>query len=287
MANEPSDQDKPVSPEDLDAAAAAAGVTKADIAPERITPDDFAHRLTEELNRVDRDLSHPNQVPRDAATLIVIDRAGGAPKVLLGRRHMGHKFMPGKFVFPGGRVEAADRVVAAANEFEPRVGARLLARMRRPSAAKARAFAIAAIRETFEETGLMLGVAGVAWTGAGAGEAPWSEFAARQVCPDLSAMHFIARAITPPRRTRRFDTRFFALDAQAIAGQIEGVVGPDAELVELVWLPLSEAEQLDIPPITKAVLGELEHRITCGFDHALPVPFYRWIGRRFTRSLLE
>jgi 8-oxo-dGTP pyrophosphatase MutT (NUDIX family) len=287
MPNEPNDQNNSASAGDLDAAAPAAGATTAETKPDRITPDDFARRLTDELNSVDRDMSHPNLEPRDAATLIVIDRAAGAPKVLLGRRHTRHKFMPGKFVFPGGRVEAADRTVAAVNEFDPRVSARLMARMRRPSPAKARAFAIAAIRETFEETGLMLGVAGVAWNGAGAGEEPWVQFAAQHVCPDLSAMHFIARAITPPRRPRRFDTCFFALDAEAIAGKVEGVVGPDAELVELVWLPLTEVEQLDIPPITKAVLGELEHRIACGFDHALPVPFYRWIGRRFTRSLLE
>ncbi|MEZ5786163.1 MAG: NUDIX domain-containing protein [Xanthobacteraceae bacterium] len=287
MPNEPNDRNNPASAEDVDAAAAVAGVTNADIAPERTTPDDFARRLTDELNRVDRDMSHPNQEPRDAATLIVIDRAGDAPKVLLGRRHTRHKFMPGKFVFPGGRVEVADRRVGAANEFDARVSARLMAHVRRPSPAKARAFAIAAIRETFEETGLMLGVAGVSRDGAGAGDAPWAQFAAQKVCPDLAAMHFIARAITPPRRPRRFDTRFFAIDAQAIASRIEGVVGPDAELVELVWLPLAEAEQLDIPPITKAVLGELEHRIACGFDHRLPVPLYRWIGRRFTRTLLD
>jgi hypothetical protein len=106
------------------------------------------------------------------------------------------------------------------------------------------------------------------------------------VRPDLAAMHFIARAITPPRRPRRFDTRFFALDAQAISRTVEGVVGPNAELIELVWLPLTEAERIDMPPITKTMLAELEHRIARGFTHALPVPFYRWIGRRFTRSLL-
>jgi 8-oxo-dGTP pyrophosphatase MutT (NUDIX family) len=249
-----------------------------------LTPEDLPRRLTEELNRFDRDMSHPNSQPRDAATLIVIDRGGDTPKVLLGRRHTRHKFMPGKFVFPGGRVEPADRGVSAATELDPRVGARLIARMRRPSPAKARAFAIAAIRETFEETGLMLGAAGSGW--AGDPGAPWVQFAAQSVRLDLAAMHLIARAITPPRRPRRFDTRFFALDAQAIAGQVEGIVGPDAELVELVWLPLTEAERLDIPPITKAVLGELEFRIAAGLSHELPVPYYRWIGRGFTRSLL-
>jgi 8-oxo-dGTP pyrophosphatase MutT (NUDIX family) len=263
---------------------AAARPAEAETASHRVPGDGLALRLTDELNRFDRDLSHPNTEPRDAATLIVIDRSGDAPKVLLGLRHQRHKFLPGKFVFPGGRVEVSDRNVATATELDPRVVARLMMRMRRPSSAKARAFAIAAIRETFEETGLILGPAAGVVTAAP--EGPHLSFANAGLRPDLAAMHLIARAITPPRRPRRFDTRFFALDAQDISGKVEGVVGPDAELIELVWLPLTEAERLDMPPITKAVLAELEHRIACGFTHDLPVPFYRWIGRRFTRSVL-
>ncbi len=263
---------------------AAALTAETETASHRVPGDGLALRLTDELNRFDRDLSHPNTEPRDAATLIVIDRSGDAPKVLLGLRHQRHKFLPGKFVFPGGRVEVSDRNVATATELDPRVVARLMMRMRRPSPAKARAIAIAAIRETFEETGLILGPAAGVVTAAP--EGPHVSFASAGLRPDLAAMHLIARAITPPRRPRRFDTRFFALDAQDISGKIEGVVGPDAELIELVWLPLTEAERLDMPPITKAVLAELEHRIACGFTHDLPVPFYRWIGRGFTRSVL-
>ena len=263
---------------------AAARPAEAETTSHRVPGDGLALRLTDELNRFDRDLSHPNTEPRDAATLIVIDRSGDAPKVLLGLRHQRHKFLPGKFVFPGGRVEVSDRNVATATELDPRVVARLMMRMRRPSPAKARAFAIAAIRETFEETGLILGPAAGVVTAAP--EGPHVTLASAGLRPDLAAMHLIARAITPPRRPRRFDTSFFALDARDISGKVEGVVGPDAELIELVWLPLTEAERLDMPPITKAVLAELEHRIACGFTHDLPVPFYRWIGRRFTRSVL-
>lgn len=271
-------------PNDPAANADAATAPLAETAPDHDQAEDLARRLTDELNRFDRDMSHPNSQPRDAATLIVIDRSGDAPKVLLGLRHQRHKFLPGKFVFPGGRVEVSDRSVTAATELDPRVTARLMKQTRRPSAAKSRAFAIAAIRETFEETGLILGpTAGV--NAAGYDGSPVS-FASAGVRPDLAAMHFIARAITPPRRTRRFDTRFFSLDAETISGKVEGIVGPDAELIELVWLPLTEAERLDMPPITKAVLAELEHRIAGGFTHDLPVPFYRWIGRGFTRSLL-
>lgn len=261
---------------------AAAAATQAE--PDPASAFDPSRELTEALNRANRDMSFANSQPRDAATLIMIDRSGATPKVLLGRRHERHKFMPGKFVFPGGRVETADRAVGSASELDPRITQRLMTRVRRPSPAKARAFAVAAIRETVEETGLVLGPRADDHPAAPPGRPV--EVAATRLYPDLAAIHYIARAITPPRRPRRFDTRFFALDAQAIAGQVEGVVGPESELIELVWLPLTEAEQLDMPPITQAVLGELEHRIACGFSHDLPVPFYRWVGRRFVRSLL-
>ena len=280
MSNDPPDNRSPAAnadPVETGEGAASNGAVDADA-------DEIARRLTDELNRVDRDRSHPNLRPRDAATLIVIDRSGDAPKVLLGLRHARHKFLPGKFVFPGGRVEPTDRIANAASELDPQVAARLMVQTQRPSIAKARAFAIAAIRETFEETGLIFGQPIGELPGATGGQLPPS--AASRLLPDLTAMHFIARAVTPPRRPRRFDTRFFALDANAITGQVEGVVGPDAELIELVWLPLTEAERLDMPPITKVVLGELELRIAAGFTHDLPAPFYRWIGRGFTRSLL-
>src|SRR5262249_59300954 len=89
-----------------------------------------------------------------------VERAGRVPKVLLGKRHHGHKFMPGKFVFPGGRVDPADRRMPAALPLDSSTEAHLMKRLQRPSAEKARAFALAAIRETFEETGLLLGVRG-------------------------------------------------------------------------------------------------------------------------------
>src|SRR3954469_9813722 len=99
----------------------------------------------------------PNQRPKNAATLIVIDRSVAQPKVLLGRRHHGHKFMPGKFVFPGGRIESLDRQMGAVSELHPDTEAKLRVRVG-DGAAEPRAFALAAIRETAEETGLLLGV---------------------------------------------------------------------------------------------------------------------------------
>jgi len=245
---------------------------------------DLGKRMTDRMTSSERDQSHPDSEPRDAATLMLIDRAGPKPKVLLGRRHHSHNFMPGKFVFPGGRIEALDRIMSAASELHPDTQTKLLERVASPSAELARGFALAAVRELAEETGLLLGV--------GRSDAPavpgdiWAEFAKADIHPDLAQIHFIARAITPPRRPRRFDTRFFTADATAIAHKIEGVVGPESELVELVWIPIEEATKLDMPTITGVVLEELAARVAAGMAHSLPVPFYFMKEQQFFRELL-
>lgn len=242
------------------------------------------NRFEKRMNEVERDLSSPYVRPKDAATLILVDRSGRAPKVLLGKRHHGHKFMPGKFVFPGGRVDPVDRRMPFARPLDPHAEAQLMKRLQRASAAKARAFALAAIRETFEETGLLLGVRGEVAVPVPRG--PWSAFAQAGFLPDLGTLHFIGRAITPPGRPRRFDTRFFTMDATAIAHRIEGMTGPDAELVELVWMTLAEAKQLDMAAVTGVMLEELDARIADGFGHDLPVPLYSMPRGRFRRELL-
>jgi 8-oxo-dGTP pyrophosphatase MutT (NUDIX family) len=236
------------------------------------------------LTRTIRDQTFPNLKPRNSATLILIDRAESVPKVLLGRRHERHRFMPGKFVFPGGRIEPADRKMEASAALDERDVTRLMSHVRRPSAAKAASFALAAIRETYEETGLMLGVrsGSPVVTPPGA----WEAFATAGVVPDLSAIHFIARAITPPKRPLRFDSRFFAADVSAVVHRAEGFVGPDAELVELVWLPINEARRLDMPGITAIALEELQDRIATGMSHDHPAPLYRMLHKKFVREVL-
>jgi 8-oxo-dGTP pyrophosphatase MutT (NUDIX family) len=242
------------------------------------------NRFEKRMNEVERDLTSAYVRPKDAATLILVDRSGRVPKVLLGKRHHGHKFMPGKFVFPGGRVDPVDRRMPFARPLDPDAEARLMRRLQRASPAKARAFALAAIRETFEETGLLLGVRNEATVEVPRG--PWSAFAEAKILPDLGVLHFIGRAITPPGRPRRFDARFFTMDASAIAHRVEGVIGPDAELVELVWMTLAEAKQLDMPAVTGVMLEELDARIADGFGHDLPVPLYSMPRGRFRRELL-
>ncbi|MDB5559545.1 MAG: hydrolase [Enterovirga sp.] len=247
--------------------------------------DARAERLTEYVSNVARERRWPNQKPKNAATLIIIDRRAKSPKVLMGKRHPGHKFMPSKFVFPGGRLESDDRKMPALGSLAPEIEAALIARTVRPSPSRGRALALTAIRETFEETGLMIGRPADPLPAAPSSDA-WAPFFERGILPDLGAVHFVGRAITPPRRPKRFDTRFFAIDREAIALEVPGFVGPDKELVELAWVELDEARQLDLPAITVVMLEELERRTEGGFGHALPVPFYHERQKRFVRELL-
>lgn len=199
--------------------------------------------------------------PRDAATLLLV-RRDGPPRVLMGRRHGGHAFMPDKWVFPGGRVHPSDFRVPAARELNAATAA-ALARTTTP--ARARAIALAAIRETFEETGLLL-----ARPGAARSRGEWRAFLAAGVLPDLGALDFVARAITPPARSRRFDARFFVADAAALTGLDPRGSG---ELDELAWFDWPAALALDLPDITRAILHEVAARFD---DPGRPIPCHRF-----------
>src|SRR6476660_7759775 len=101
--------------------------------------------------------------PKDAATLVVVDESAPQPRVLMGRRRPDLAFMPNKFVFPGGRVDKADRTTVSADELAEHEIAKLLKDMKGTvSIARARAIALAALREAFEEAGL---VVGSTWSG--------------------------------------------------------------------------------------------------------------------------
>ena len=223
--------------------------------------------------------------PRDAATLILIDFKGKTPKVLMGRRNSRHSFMPDKFVFPGGRVEPSDRQVNVAGALHPVVEDRLLSRTQRPSPMKARALALAAIRETFEETGLMYGAADMGAPKAIVGTS-WAAFSEASIYPALDGLHFVARAITPPGHPRRFDTRFFLGDAAEIAGRVEGTVGPDHEFTEIVWIGLDQAKSLDLPKITAAILDEVKLRLEGRLALHIPVPFFFQSHGRYVREII-
>jgi 8-oxo-dGTP pyrophosphatase MutT (NUDIX family) len=221
--------------------------------------------------------------PRDAATLIVLDRSGSDVLVLMGRRHARHAFMPGKFVFPGGRTDPADSRVPVAVGLIASEAARIAGSGARATDTRARAIALSAIRETYEEAGLLIGTAGNFTTT----RPDWEAFAEHRVCPSLEGLRFIARAVTPPGRVRRFDTRFLAVWRDKVAVSLPDG-GPTNELEELVWLPMADAKKLDLPQITSTILGDLELRLK--EDPALnpggPAPFYRMQRNRFIRDIV-
>lgn len=194
--------------------------------------------------------------PRDAATLIILRRDGGEPRFLMGKRHAGHVFMPNKYVFPGGRVDPADARMTVEADLHPRVADKLMARMRgKPSLARARGLALAAVRETFEEVGLIVGRPLA--SARSSRSTSWKPFFETGYEPDLSGLRLFARAITPPGRPRRFDTRFFTLDASAVVNAEHPIRSSSEELLDPYWVTFGEARALDLPSITKDILKRL------------------------------
>ncbi|MBO6716655.1 MAG: NUDIX hydrolase [Rhizobiaceae bacterium] len=221
--------------------------------------------------------------PRDAATLILLDETGGKFRVLLGRRSRHHAFMPGRFVFPGGRTDPADARIQVATDLHPDEQVKLVGTGARASEARARAIALSAVRETYEEAGLLIGRAGDFSTR----NPGWLGFAEHRVVPALDRLRYVARAVTPPGRVRRFDTRFIAAWKRDVAVELpQG--GPTDELEELAWFDIAEAKELEVPLITKTVLADLENRLRAdpGLNPGGPVPYYHMRHRRFQRDIL-
>ena len=228
---------------------------------------------------------HPYRRPVDAATLILVDRTGSTPKVLVGKRHDKVVFMPGKFVFPGGRVEESDSRVPVAAPITKQLEANLVKGSPKITPSRARSLAVAAIREACEETGLCLGRKST--SAMPALEGPWKPFAEAGLLPDPSGLFLIARAITPPGRIRRFDTRFFTADASSIAHHVPGVIHADAELVELVWVEIGSKPLADLHQMTRSVLNELEKRLATGpLSHDAAVPFFHFYGGKMHKDVL-
>jgi 8-oxo-dGTP pyrophosphatase MutT (NUDIX family) len=222
--------------------------------------------------------------PRDAATLIIVDDTSGEPRVLLGRRRADMVFMPGRYVFPGGRVDPADKHVAVEHDLEAGDIRKLMVAMKgTASEARARALALAAVRETFEEAGLIIGAPLRAPMTSKA--QAWQAFFAHGFQPALSRLRFFARAITPPGRPRRFDSRFFCVEAEAIVHKVEAA---DDELSNLEWHSIAQARSLELPNITRVVLEDLGERIAAGALRTSdsPVPFYHRRNGSFRRDLI-
>jgi 8-oxo-dGTP pyrophosphatase MutT (NUDIX family) len=186
--------------------------------------------------------------PQPAASLIAVKTIAGQAHVLMGRRVARSRFAPNVWVFPGGKLDSADASIRACRDLAPDTIASTGL-----TPAKARALAIAAVRETVEETGLMLGTPGDFPDSIDG--AAWTAFRARGLIPDLSALTCIARAITPTSSPIRFHARFFRVDGALLIGDLGG----SGELLDLDWLPLSRATALPLMDVTHAVLARLDH----------------------------
>lgn len=204
---------------------------------------------------------------RDASTVIVLRDRLSQPRVLMGQRGANAAFMPSKFVFPGGAVDSCDAEIMLSAGISALCHNRLNEDV---DGDRSHALCVAAVRELWEETGLILGKSGE-WS---APNEDWADFAATGHQPDASALQFVFRAITPPGRPRRFDARFFFVDAEAIVGDLDDFSAASDELSHLQWIALDDVRKFDLPFITEVVLAEVAARVTDDMPPA-SVPFFR------------
>lgn len=224
--------------------------------------------------------------PRNAATILVVDRSAGAPRILMGKRNRNLAFMPGALVFPGGRVDPSDGSIPAASELAEATRNKLINHMRgRGTGRAARALGMAAVRELCEESGLLIGHKDATFD---CDHQDWAVFREKGVAPALSQLRLLSRAITPPVMPRRFDTWFFVAPAESIAYTPPGGFTPSGELEELQWLRPEDAINSDTREITRVMLVELIHRLARDphLDPDYPAPHYFTIGGRFRKSTM-
>ncbi len=225
--------------------------------------------------------------PVDSAGLLLIRDATGGPEVLLGRRRRTARAFPGEYVFPGGVVEPVDACASGFPEPVPMPAGGL----DRTTRARLRVFARTALRECYEETGLLLE------TGSPPGDraesphgAPvWQAYADAGTVPAFANLLLVARAITPVAYPMRFHSRFFIAVLGAaglsLANDATPLVG-DGELEDLGWVPVAETGRLPVADANALVLGEALARLD-DFQRqggpwpaaaAPPAPCFTWRG---------
>lgn len=198
-------------------------------------------------------LDHPPATPvtpRPAATVVLLRQGGSGMEVLLLRRVRNAGFVPGAYVFPGGRVDADDASPDLLARLEGLTGATARQRLGLGADAvpAAEAYVIAALREAFEETGLLVGRRGdgsplppaasdsrveEARTRLLADEGVFASILDElDVRLDGGAVEYIAHWITPEVEPRRYDTRFFAA---AVEGEAP-VSLHAAEMTDALWI---------------------------------------------------
>ncbi len=209
-----------------------------------------------------------NDVPiRNAASVILLRDAQSDPRVLMGQRGKNAAFMPNKYVFPGGAVDPEDAEVPLAALPDAASLDRLS--MRSPPELE-RAIIASAIREVWEETGLKFGAKASI---PDASPPAWRDFLGSGYAPSAAGFHYVFRAITPPKRPRRFDARFFLVNAERAIGDLDDFSAAQDELSHLHWVGLDEARKLNLPFITEVVLAEVAALALSG-QPPMSVPFF-------------
>ena len=222
-------------------------------------------------------------IPADAASLVIVRGQGTDAEVLMGRRRPRAGFLPNIYVFPGGRVDPEDNIVPAGLRLPEALESKIKQRCR---TSPAMALAMAVVRETFEETGLLIAAPGKPADAAAMPDTPmWRAFGAAGAVPALGALDYIARAITPARSHRRYNTRFFVVDASHAEGELLG----DGELLDLHWVPIRMAkEKLKVVDVTEFVLNQaVAHRAAPPDDrvrHRVRLLYYVGNRRRFAEE---
>jgi 8-oxo-dGTP pyrophosphatase MutT (NUDIX family) len=199
--------------------------------------------------------------PRRAASLILLRAGAGAPEALLGRRSRSARFMPGVFVFPGGAVQRSD-AAPWPGETPPDSDA---------GAVRLRVSARAALRETFEETGFIVGRPAGAVPAAARSDVESAYFGA-SIAPAFDAFVPIGRAITPTRSPIRFDAQFFLADGSLALGPLRN----GEELDEVGWYAVGDVPPAPMSGVTQFMLQQA----LAVWRGARPaaIPLYRHIG---------
>lgn len=225
----------------------------------------------------------------------------------MGRRHAALAFMPGKFVFPGGRADPGDGAMVAASELSHDDTQKLLTGMgTRATQRRARALGLCAIRETFEETGLRISRQPSEMPCISDRKLPshksmssdgiilpdnkdWCAFLEHGALPALGDLRYFARAVTPPGHVRRFDTRFFIAFRDSLPGLEDMELIPSGELEDLGWVDMNEVDKLDVARITQTILKEAQMLLSetpLNLPAMLPVAQYSKRYGRFVREVI-
>ena len=188
--------------------------------------------------------------PRIASTIVLTHGPKDTPRILMGQRSKRHDFMPSVYVFPGGRVDRGDSYVDYEGDLSPRTETILEAAF---PPRKARAVALASVRETYEETALLLGTP--AETVRNHRDPSWDAFREAGLKPSLDGIEVFGRAVTPPHRHKRFDAWFFIkhLDTPELPE-----IADSAELLNVGWFTFDEIWKLELQRATQMMLKVLE-----------------------------